>query len=51
MIKRKSMSNISRMNQIASQGIRNVRSVLDDLIASGKKDSLSIEPWQYVEDF
>lgn len=49
---RRSLSNIARMNQVVShQGVRNVRSVLDDLRASGKKDSLSIEPWQFVEDF
>jgi hypothetical protein len=49
---RKSLSNIVRMNQVVShQGMRNVRSVLDDLRTLGKKDSQSIEPWQFVEDF
>ena len=48
---RKSLSNIVRVNQVATQqGIRNVRSVLDDMRTSGKKDSLSIEPWQFVDE-
>jgi hypothetical protein len=46
---KRSLSNIVRMNQVVTHhGIRNVRSVLDDLRTSGKKDSLSIEPWQFV---